>query len=151
MDLTTQHATTTEPALADTSPAHDALTAARRCVVLYGALGAAALAGVVTVAGAGHPVNTFMWVRAVLLPLVAVFLHRLAVAASRGDHRAFERLRGFAAVLPVAIVGVDLIPGVCPPWYAVLQAVCVLPVAGVAVLTRRAALRAVFPKVRRKA
>ncbi|MEU0632315.1 hypothetical protein [Streptomyces sp. NPDC005989] len=51
-----------------------------------------------------------------------------------------------AVIMPIAIIGVDLIPGVCPPWYAVTQAVCMVPVIRVAFITRGSALRAVFPK-----
>ncbi|MEU9060671.1 hypothetical protein AB0D13_17925 [Streptomyces sp. NPDC048430] len=50
--------------------------------------------------------------------------------------------------MPVAIIGVDLIPGVCPPWYAVTHVVCMLPVIRVALLTRGSALRAAFPRSR---
>ncbi|MFE7108232.1 hypothetical protein ACFU98_23745 [Streptomyces sp. NPDC057575] len=94
--------------------------------------------------------NTFMWVRAVLLPLIAVLVHRLAVAAPRGSRRAFERMSAVAVILPIAIISVDLIPGVCPPWYAVTQAVCMLPVIRVVFITRGSALRAVFPKPHRQ-
>ncbi|WP_030884714.1 hypothetical protein [Streptomyces sp. NRRL F-5053] len=119
---------------------------ARNSVLLYGALSGAVLVAVAVAAGGGHPVNTFMWVRAVLLPVVAVLVHRLTVSASRGSRRAFERLGALAVVMPVAIIGVDAVPGVCPPWYAVAQTVCVLPVVRVAFLTRGSALRAAFPK-----
>ncbi|MFD7582117.1 hypothetical protein [Kitasatospora sp. NPDC059817] len=118
------------------------------CIKVYGALGAVAFLAVVAVAGSGHPVNTFMWVRAVLLPVVAVLLHRLAVAASRGSRRAFERLGALTVIMPIAIIGVDLIPGVCPPWYAAVQTVCMLPVLRAAVTVRGSALRAAFPKAR---
>jgi hypothetical protein len=57
----------------------------------------------------------FMWVRAVLLPVVAVLVHRLAVAGSRGSRRAFERLSALAVIMPIAIVGVDLVPGSARP------------------------------------
>lgn len=53
-----------------------------------------------------------------------------------------------AVVMPIAIVGVDLIPGVCPLWYAVAQTVCMLPVVRIAFLTRSSALRAAFPRTR---
>jgi hypothetical protein len=43
---------------------------------------------------------------------------------------------------------VDLIPGVCPPWYAVMQVVCMLPIIRVAFITRGSALRVAFPKGR---
>lgn len=122
-----------------------ALDAARSATVLYGALSATALVAVAAVAACGQTVNTFMWVRAGLLPVVAFVLHRLAVAAAGDSRRAFERLRAVSAVMPVAIVGVDLIPGVCPLWYAAAQALCVLPVVRIAFLTRGPALRAAFP------
>ncbi|MFI1676935.1 hypothetical protein [Streptomyces sp. NPDC020607] len=111
------------------------------CIKGYVALSAVALLAVVAVAGAGHQVNTFMWVRAVLLPVVAVLMHRMTVAASRGSRRAFERVRTLAVVMPIAIIAVDLIPGVCPPWYTVTQTVCMLPVIRVAFLIRGPASR----------
>jgi hypothetical protein len=43
--------------------------------------------------------------------------------------------------MPVAIVGVDLIPGVCPRWYAGLRAARMVPVVVAAVLIRAAASR----------
>jgi hypothetical protein len=132
----------------DRAPTRRAFATARTSVKIYGALGALSLLTVVAVAAGGHPMNTFMWVRAVLLPVVAVAVHRLVVSASRGSRRAFERVRTLAGVLPVAIIGVDLIPGVCPPWYAVMQTVCVLPVIRLAFLTRGSALRAAFPRVK---
>ncbi|MFH8839068.1 hypothetical protein [Streptomyces sp. NPDC017868] len=130
----------------DRAATRRAFATATASVKVYGALGALSLLAVVGVAAAGHPVNTFMWVRAVLLPLVAVPVHRSAVSASRGSRRAFERVRGVAVVLPVAIIGVDLIPGVCPLWYAAMQTVCVLPVIRLAFLTRSPALRTAFPQ-----
>ncbi|MEU9001110.1 hypothetical protein [Streptomyces sp. NPDC048551] len=138
-------ATAAGPALLDGPAARAAFGTIGTGVRIYGVLTGAALLTVIAVAGTGHLVNPFMWIRAILLPLVAVLLHRLAGSASRGSRRSFERLRGVSAVFPVAIVGVDLIPGVCPWWYAALQALCVLPVARVALTLRGAALRAAFP------
>ncbi|THA50660.1 hypothetical protein E6R62_25040 [Streptomyces sp. A1136] len=120
----------------------------RVSVKIYGTLTVAALLAVIAVASTGHMVNPFMWVRAILLPLIAVLLHRLTVSASQGSRRAFERLRGISVVFPFAIVGVDLIPGVCPWWYAAMQTLCVLPVVRIALTTRRAPLRAAFAKTR---
>jgi hypothetical protein len=132
-----------------TSPAdariREAYSAANRCTWVYGALATAALVTVVAMAVSGHPVTTFMWIRAALLPVVAVVLHRLIAAGSR---RAFDRLRTLAAVLPIAIIGVDLIPGLCPAWYVALQAACMLPVVRLALLTRFSALRSAFPTAR---
>jgi hypothetical protein len=56
-----------------------------------------------------------------------------------------QRLRLLTTVLPVAIVGVDLIPGVCPTWYAALQAVSALALVPIAFLTRLPEIRAAFP------
>ncbi|MFF0474950.1 hypothetical protein [Streptomyces sp. NPDC004284] len=130
----------------DRAATRRAFATATASVKIYGALGVLSLLAVAGVAAGGHQVNTFMWVRAVLLPLVAVLVHRLTVSAARGSLRAFERVRGVAVVLPVAIIGVDLIPGVCPLWYAAMQTVCVLPVIRLAFLTRGPALRTAFPR-----
>ncbi|GAA1776646.1 hypothetical protein [Actinomadura chokoriensis] len=112
-----------------------------KAVKLYAGLSTAALVAVIVASSSGHTVNTFMWVRAILLPVVAVAVHRMAVAASRGSRRAFERLRAVAVAMPVAIVGVDLIPGVCPAWYTAVQVACMLPVLHVALILRRATAR----------
>lgn len=146
---TEKHSTTTAtgPALLLDAPrTQEAFGAAKSSLKVYGALGALALLAIAAVSAGGHTVNTFMWVRAVLLPLIAVLVHRLTVVASRGSRRAFERVSAVAVIVPIAIIGVDLIPGVCPPWYAVTQAVCMVPVIRVAFITRGSALRAVFPK-----
>ncbi|GGL95188.1 hypothetical protein GCM10010129_43780 [Streptomyces fumigatiscleroticus] len=140
--------TTTAAELLDDPRTRRAFNTAKTSVKVYGALSAAALLAVIAVSVSGHRVNTFMWVRAVLLPVVAVLIHRMTGSASRGSRRAFERVRTLAVIMPVAIIGVDLIPGVCPPWYAVTQVVCVLPVVRVAFVTRGSALRTAFPKGR---
>ncbi|MFH7596493.1 hypothetical protein WDV06_15530 [Streptomyces racemochromogenes] len=142
----TKKTNTTDPALLDTPGARAALGTTRTCITVYGAAATAALLAVVAVAAAGHMVNPFMWTRAALLPLIALLLHRLAASTALGSRPAFERLRTLTVVFPVAIVGVDLIPGVCPWWYAALQTLCVLPVLRVALALRGPALRGAFPK-----
>ncbi|MEU8431954.1 hypothetical protein AB0F18_03435 [Streptomyces sp. NPDC029216] len=137
----------TTPALLNAPAARAAFGATRGGVKVYGALTAAAFVAVVVVASTGHMVNPFMWIRAILLPFIAVLLHRLTVSASQGSRRAFDRLRGVSVVFPVAIIGVDLIPGVCPWWYAAMQTLCMLPVLRIALTTRGSALRTAFPKV----
>lgn len=106
-------------------------------IKIYAALSTAALAVVIVASSTGHTVNTFMWVRALLLPVVAVPIYWTAVLASRGSQRAFERLRAVAIVLPVAIIGVDLIPGICPSWYTAMQVVCMLPILHTTLTLRR--------------
>ncbi|MEV7542855.1 hypothetical protein [Streptomyces sp. NPDC089915] len=147
-NTTTTKTATADPALLDTPAAQAAFATTRTTVKVYAALTTAALLAVVAVAATGHMVNPFMWTRAALLPLIALLLHRLTASTARGSHRAFERLRTITVVFPIAIVGVDLIPGVCPWWYAALQALCVLPALRIAVTLRGAALRAAFPKKR---
>ncbi|MFD4764547.1 hypothetical protein ACFWOJ_38845 [Streptomyces sp. NPDC058439] len=139
---------TTEAALLNSPRTQEAFDTAKNSVKVCGALSAVALLTVIVVSSSGHVVNTFMWVRAVLLPVVAVLMYRMPVSASRGSRRAFERVSALAVIVPIAIIGVDLIPGVCPPWYAVMQAVCMLPIIRVAFITRGSALRAAFPKSR---
>ncbi|MFE0044534.1 hypothetical protein [Streptomyces albireticuli] len=124
----------------------EAFGTVRSALKVYGALGAAALVTVVAVAISGHTVNTFMWVRAVLLPVVAMLLHRMTVSASRGSKRAYERVSALTVIMPVAVIGVDLIPGVCPLWYAAMQVVCMVPVVRAAFVVRGAVLRGVFTK-----
>ncbi|MEV5597147.1 hypothetical protein [Streptomyces sp. NPDC052496] len=139
-----------------TTPAHLGQAGARRafdtvgtCVKLYGALCAVALLTVAAVAVVGHPVTTFMWVRGAILLALTPVLHRLTVRAAQGSRRHYERVCTLTGVMPVAIIGVDAIPGVCPLWYAVLQGVCSVPLIWAAFRVRGAAVRAVFPKRRR--
>ncbi|YCK35414.1 hypothetical protein ACNF49_15410 [Actinomadura sp. ATCC 39365] len=76
---------------------------------------------------------------------MAPLIHRMTGRAAEGSYKAFDRVRTLSTVVPIAIIGVDLIPGLCPAWYAVLQGLSALALAGVAVITRGAALRAAFP------
>jgi hypothetical protein len=140
--------TTTEAALLKDRRILKAFGTARNSIKVYGALSAVALLMVIVMSSSGHLVNTFMWVRAVLLPVVALLIYRMTVSSSRGSRRAFERVSALALIMPIAIIGVDLIPGVCPPWYAVMQVVCMLPIIRLAFVTRSSALRSAFPKAR---
>ncbi|MFF4371345.1 hypothetical protein [Streptomyces sp. NPDC001594] len=137
---------TAEAPLLNTPAARTAFATTRTAVKVYAVLSTAALLAVVAVAGTGHLVNPFMWTRAVLLPFLAVLLHRLTRSTAAGSRRAYDRLRTIALVCPLAIAGVDLIPGICPWWYAALQTVCVLPILHIALTTRGPALRTAFPK-----
>ncbi|MFD7666111.1 hypothetical protein [Streptomyces sp. NPDC059788] len=120
----------------------------RKCVTLYGVLCALVLLAVAAVAISGHTVSTFMWVRAAVLLAIAPVLHRLTVRAAQGARRPFERVRALTAIMPVAIVGVDAIPGVCPLWYGVLQGLCSVPLIAAAFRTRGPALRTASPRSR---
>jgi hypothetical protein len=113
---------------------------------LFGAVSALVLATVAVTAPAGHTATPFMWVRGAILLAAAPLLRRMAARASQGSARDFDRLRTLTAVSPITLIGVDLIPGLCPAWYAVLQGLSALALVGIAVLTRSAALRAAFPR-----
>jgi hypothetical protein len=138
--LTTAPSAAASPAAA--SPAAASLTAVETCFKAYTVLSSIALTLTVAAAAGGHTVNTFMWVRSILLPVIAVLLYRLTLTAARGSRRAFDRVRTLSLLMPIAIIAVDLIPGVCPLWYATLQTTCMLPVIVAAVATRRTA----FPR-----
>ncbi|MEW2417723.1 hypothetical protein AB0953_28945 [Streptomyces sp. NPDC046866] len=64
-----------------------AFDTAKNSIKVYGALSVLGLLAVIAVAGSGHVVNGFMWVRAVSLPVVALVVHRVVVSASRGSRR----------------------------------------------------------------
>lgn len=136
---------TAPPAALGTTPAREALDRIRTCVTLFGAVGAIVLATVAVMASTHHHVTTFMWIRGGLLLALAPLLHRYVARAAQGSPRAFDRVRTLATVLPVAVVGVDLVPGLCPAWYAVMQGLSAVALVAVACLARGAALRAAFP------
>ncbi|MBP0452153.1 hypothetical protein J5Y04_21795 [Kitasatospora sp. RG8] len=138
--------------MATTAPAHlgdprtqEAFGTVRKCITLFGAVSAIVLGVVAVMACTGHEVTAFLWIRGAVLLAIAPLVHRMAVRASEGSFKAFDRVRTLSTVMPIAIVGVDLIPGLCPAWYAVLQGLSALAMAGVAVLTRGPVLCAAFP------
>lgn len=118
---------------------------AKKCIALFGMVGAVVLSTVIVVAVLHGAVSPFMWIRAGILPAAAPLLHRLAVRASQGSRPSFDRLRTVTTVLPIAIVVIDLIPGVCPGWYAAMQGVSAVSLIAVAVITRRRVLTDTFP------
>ncbi|MFJ9445619.1 hypothetical protein ACIRRH_27710 [Kitasatospora sp. NPDC101235] len=129
-----------------TTTDRDTFTTVKKCIVLFGAAGAVVLGTVAVMAATGHTTTPFMWIRGVIFLAIAPFLHRLATRAAGGSAKAFDRVRTLSTVMPVAIIGVDLVPGLCPAWYAVLQGLSALALVAVAVLTRTSALAAAFPK-----
>lgn len=126
----------------------EAFDLAKKCVTLSGMICGITLATVAVLSIVDHPGTTFMWVRAVILLTVAPVLHRLIVGASQGARRSFERMRTVAVIMPIAIIGVDVIPGICPMWYAVMQAIGALPLVAVAFILNGSGPRAAFPASR---
>ncbi|MFE7530399.1 hypothetical protein ACFU7Y_32500 [Kitasatospora sp. NPDC057542] len=129
-----------------TTTDRDTFTTVKKCIVLFGAGGAVVLGTVAVMAATGHATTPFMWIRGVIFLAIVPFLHRLATRAAGGSAKAFDRVRTLSTVMPIAIIGVDLVPGLCPAWYAVLQGLSALALVAVAVLTRTSALAAAFPK-----
>jgi hypothetical protein len=115
-------------------------------VALYGAFSVLVLLanGAIATTGHGDAVSTFMWTRSSIIVASAVLIYWLAVRASRGLHSAYWRVRILSIILPVAIVAVDMIPGVSPLWFTLAQAVCALALAPVAFIVSGRRLRAVF-------
>ncbi|MEU7830008.1 hypothetical protein [Nonomuraea sp. NPDC049129] len=119
---------------------------AKILVAVYGALSAAVLITVAILAITGHTVTSFMWGRSAGVLASAAVTYWLTVLAARGARGAFLRVRIISIVMPVAIIGVDLIPGVTTAWFAMLQATCALAIAAVAFIVNGSRLRAAFPR-----
>ncbi|WP_409182407.1 hypothetical protein F9C11_39335 [Amycolatopsis sp. VS8301801F10] len=124
--------------------ARDLLGLAKGFVVAYGAVSAVVLGAIAALALSGGEVSSFMWIRSGVVAVSAAVAWWLVSAAARGSRKAYERMRFVAIVAPVAIVGVDLIPGVCPLWFLLAQTGCAIVLAGAAVPLVRS--RATFPK-----
>ncbi|GAA2027625.1 hypothetical protein GCM10009839_28110 [Catenulispora yoronensis] len=142
--IPTTTTTTTITATTATTAATTATTAfetIKKYVVLFGAISAIVLGTVAVMSFTHHTVTTFMWVRGGILLAIAPMLHRFATKASEGSPAALDHIRTLATVMPIALIGVDLIPGLCPAWYAVLQGLSALALVAVAIITRSAAVR----------
>lgn len=124
----------------DNTQVQELFETAKKCIGIFSVVCVIVLSTVIVDAVLHGPVSTFMWVRSGILLAVAPLLHRLAVRASQGSRPSLDRLRTVTTVLPIAIVVIDLIPGVCPGWYAALQGISALSLIAVAVITRRRAL-----------
>ncbi|MFG2721855.1 hypothetical protein ACGFW5_26745 [Streptomyces sp. NPDC048416] len=130
----------------DTARVRETTSTLRKGIALYGCVSAIVLATVAVMAVLGQSVTSFMWVRSLILLAVTALIHRMALDVATGSRRAYDRLSTLTVVLPIAIVGVDLVPGLCPPWFAVMQGLSALALVHAAVTIRGGALRTVFPK-----
>ncbi|MEV6041079.1 hypothetical protein AB0L65_58955 [Nonomuraea sp. NPDC052116] len=115
-------------------------------VAAYGALSVVVLATVAVLAISGQTVTSFMWGRSAGVLASAAVTYWLTVLAARGTRWAYLRVRVISIAMPVAIVAVDMIPGICPMWFAAMQAVCALPIAAAGFVVNGSALRAAFPR-----
>ncbi|GAA2321205.1 hypothetical protein OHT20_09205 [Streptomyces caniferus] len=144
--METTSRTTAGPAHLDRPHIRRAFGTVKILVAAYGVLSAAVLLTVALLALSGHPVTSFLWGRSAGVLASAAVTYWLTVLAARGARWAFLRLRIISVVMPVAIVGVDMIPGVCPAWFALVQALCAVAVAAAAFVVNGAGLRGAFPK-----
>ncbi|MFI7101098.1 hypothetical protein ACIBK8_17200 [Streptomyces sp. NPDC050161] len=117
---------------------------AKMLIAVYGALSTAVLITVAVLALTGHPVTSFLWGRSAGVLASAAVTYWLTVLAARGARWAHQRVRIISVVMPLAIVAVDLIPGICPAWFAAAQAACALPLVAAAFLVNGSILRAAF-------
>ncbi|MFJ6392862.1 hypothetical protein ACIQJT_35295 [Streptomyces sp. NPDC091972] len=113
----------------------------------YGALSTAVLIVVAILALTEKQTTPFMWVRSVGVLASAGLAFLLVARASRGAHRAYQRLRFISIGIPSLSIAIDLIPGMCPLWFAAMQAVGALSIAGAAIILNGSQLRSVFFKL----
>jgi len=138
--------TATAPSELGDSLAQKAFGNIEKCVALFGAISAIVLGTVAVMAFTHHDVTSFMGVRGAILLAITPLLLRYVSQARSGSYPAFDRVRTLATIMPIPLIAVDLIPGLCPVWSAVLQGLSALALVAVAVVTRGSALRAAFPK-----
>ncbi|UZJ32767.1 hypothetical protein [Streptomyces endophytica] len=119
---------------------------AKNLVAAYGALSAAVLITVAVLALTGHAVTSFMWGRSGGVLASAAVIYWMTVLAARGTRWAYLRVRILSVLMPIVIVGIDMIPGICPLWFALIQAASAVPLAAAAFLSNGPQLRAAFPK-----
>lgn len=143
-------ATTTAPETYEDPRVQDTFKTVHKFIGLYGVISVIVLGTVAAMAITGNEASPFMWIRGSILLLVWPLFHRMATRSAQGDARQYDRLATVTVILPIAIIVVDLIPGLCPAWYAAMQGVSALALVGAAVLTRGAAVRGVFPKLAKK-
>ncbi|MER6951587.1 hypothetical protein ABT294_46985 [Nonomuraea sp. NPDC000554] len=117
-------------------------------VAVYGALSAAVLITVAILAINEQTVTSFMWGRSAGVFASAAVTYWLTVLASRGKRWAYVRVRIISIVMPPAIIAIDVIPGVLPAWFVMMQATCALAIAAAAFIINGSRLRAAFPKSR---
>ena len=113
----------------------------------YGVAGAAVFGTVVALAVAGGEATGFMWSRSAIVLASAALTYWLVTLAERGRRAAYQRARLISVVVPIALVGVDSIPGVCPLWFLLAQTGCAVLLAGAAfpLVRMRAAFAAKTP------
>jgi len=118
----------------------------KKIVTMYGVMSGIVLGTVVVLAAVGDSVTSFMWGRSIGVLASALVTYWLVGRASKGARWAYVRVRIISVVVPVAIVAVDLIPGLCPMWFLVMQAMCAIALGAAAFVVNASPVRAAFAK-----
>jgi len=113
-------------------------------ITAYLAVSVLTLAGIIALRNNPAAVNDAVWVRGTIVVASAVLTLSFARRAARGSARAYLRLRLVSAIMLVAIVVIDVLPGTFPLWMKVEQAICGLLLLGVVLLVNGKHLRSVF-------
>lgn len=140
--------TTAEAAHLDHPDTRRAFGKVKILVAAYGALSVAVLIAVLVLASTGHAVTGFMWGRAAGLFASAAVTYWLTVLAARGKRWAYLRVRIISMIVPVALIAMDMIPGILPAWFVAIQVAGALVIAAAAFIVNGSGLRAAFPKSR---
>lgn len=121
------------------------LTSAYYLIIGYVAI---SLASVGVAAGRSGQANSNALVHTVIVAISAVVLFLVTRRARGGSSAAFLRLRIISAVLVVAIVVIDVMPGSFPLWVKAEQTACGLLLLAVVAVVNRRTVRAGFGKSR---
>lgn len=144
--METAYYITARPSRLDRPRGRHAFGTVRRLVAVHGTLSALVFMTIASLAVIDHTVTSFMWGRSAGVLASAAVIYWLTLLASKGARWAYLRVRILSSLMPIVIVAVDAVPGVCPAWFAGIQAVCALPLAGAAFISYGSGLRAAFPK-----
>ncbi|GAA4167955.1 hypothetical protein [Gryllotalpicola koreensis] len=117
------------------------LSIGAKCLYIYGVCCSVVVAVLIVTAALGGSTSTFMWVRALILAVLTPVLIVLLRSARRGSRAATDRVKLIMTVMPIAIVVVDFIPGICPSWYAAVQGIGALALLPAGVMLWRATAR----------
>jgi hypothetical protein len=118
----------------------------KKISTMYGVMSGIVLGTVAVLAALGDSVTSFMWGRSAGVLASALVTYWLVDRASKGARWAYVRVRIITVVVPVAIVAVDLIPGLCPMWFLVMQAMSAIALGAAAFVVNASPVRAAFAK-----
>ena len=121
-----------------------ALRAVRLLVAAYVAISVLTLGAIIALRNDAGAVNDAAWVRGTIVVASALLTFSFVRRAAKGSPRAFLRLRIASAIMLVAIVVIDTLPGTFPLWLKFEQAICGLLLLGVVLIANGKHLRSVF-------